>query len=171
MLDEDFGWALLGSCCHGWGRGVGENKQQEPCSSPRAASWTRTGGEGGGRSEVGRGGDLGVHPAWFLRGTLLLPSAPPRGSWAWPFYVVFFTQSLAVPDGFFVFCCSRKHLSRCTHRTEGSRVPSWLTLLSETLVCTGNAPFTALHFCAFRVKPLGRTDAPLDGEHFSSSHH
>lgn len=54
-------------------------------TSNRSPALPLTWGKGGARSGVGRGGDLGVRPPWFMRGTLLLPSTPPRGSWVLAF--------------------------------------------------------------------------------------
>ena len=34
-------------------------------------------------------------------------------------------QLFSVPFGFFVFCCSRKYLSRCKHSGKGSQVPAY----------------------------------------------
>ena len=91
---------------------------------------------------MGQRGGLGVLPtpsvvlcAGGMRSTLLLLPAFQRQQLGfWSLFISLSiicpkctcTQLFLVPYSFFVFCCSRRCLSRCQHCSKGSQVPACL---------------------------------------------
>ena len=136
-----------GFCCNGWGGWDGcSGREQVTGALLFPLHGVRVGPGQGSGGEV----TWGSAPLGSCVGLCFCPRHLHVAAGFWPFYIIFFMQSLLVPDSFFVFCCSRSHCSgaHIALKGPGSQVPAWLTLLPEILVCARKRPlYSALLLC------------------------